>query len=329
MVETVGKLRVVYMGTPDFAATILDRVSQWEGAEIVGVYTQPDRPCGRGQVCKPSAVKMLALEKGYDIYQPLNFKEDDDVEQLKALKPDVLLVAAYGLILPQRVLDIATHGAINVHASLLPKYRGAAPIQRAIMNGDPVTGITIMQMEKGLDSGPILMQRALAIGIDDTAGTLHDELAVLGGDLLVEGLEKLVVGDLHPKIQDHDRSTHAAKLTKAEGLLDWSKTALELHAHLRGISPWPGGYFILEREGKKPVRVAIEPGTIGPDLDVKVKPGTVLGLNDNKIGIATADRVYYVSKLRPANKKVMDAKAFACGYLAQCEDATCSGEGLC
>lgn len=329
MVETVGKLRVVYMGTPDFAATILDRVSQWDGAEVVGVYTQPDRPCGRGQVCKPSAVKTLALEKGYDIFQPLNFKEDADVDQLKALKPDVLLVAAYGLILPQRVLDIATHGAINVHASLLPKYRGAAPIQRAIMNGDPVTGITIMQMEKGLDSGPILLQRALAIGIDDTAGTLHDELAVLGGELLVEGLQKLVVGDLHPKLQDHDRSTHAAKLTKAEGLLDWSKTALELHAHLRGISPWPGGYFVLEREGKKPVRVAIEPGTIGPDLEVKAKPGTVLGLEGNKIAIATADRVYYVSKLRPANKKVMDAKAFACGYLAQCEDATCSGEGIC
>ncbi|MCT4535047.1 methionyl-tRNA formyltransferase [Halodesulfovibrio sp.] len=329
MDEAVSKLRVVYMGTPDFAATILDRVSQWDGAEVVGVYTQPDRPCGRGQVCKPSAVKTLALEKGYDIYQPLNFKEDADVEQLQALKPDVLLVAAYGLILPQRVLDIATHGAINVHASLLPKYRGAAPIQRAIMNGDPVTGITIMQMEKGLDSGPILLQRALAIGIDDTAGTLHDELAVLGGELLVEALQKLVVGDLHPKVQDHDRSTHAAKLTKAEGLLDWSKTALELHAHLRGISPWPGGYFILERAGKKSVRVAIEPGTIGADLEEGIAPGTVLGLQDDAIAIATADRVYLVRKLRPANKKVMDAKAFACGYLAQCDDATCSGEGLC
>ncbi|OBQ51741.1 methionyl-tRNA formyltransferase [Halodesulfovibrio spirochaetisodalis] len=329
MDEAVGKLRVVYMGTPDFAATILDRVSQWKGAEVVGVYTQPDRPCGRGQVCKPSAVKGLALEKGYDIYQPLNFKEDADVEQLAALKPDVLLVAAYGLILPQRVLDIATYGAINVHASLLPKYRGAAPIQRAIMNGDPVTGITIMQMEKGLDSGPILLQRALAIGIDDTAGTLHDELAVLGGDLLVEALQKLVVGDLHPKVQDHDRSTHAAKLTKAEGLLDWNKTALELHAHLRGISPWPGGYFILERAGKKSVRVAIEPGSIGPELEEGFAPGTVLGLQDDAIAIATADRAYLVRNLRPANKKVMDAKAFACGYLAQCDDATCSGEGLC
>ncbi|MCG8529766.1 MAG: methionyl-tRNA formyltransferase [Desulfovibrionales bacterium] len=329
MDEAVRKLRVVYMGTPDFAATILDRVSQWDGCEVVGVYTQPDRPCGRGQVCKPSAVKQLALEKGYDIFQPLNFKEDESVAELAALKPDVLLVAAYGLILPQRVLDIAAYGAINVHASLLPKYRGAAPIQRAIMNGDPVTGITIMQMERGLDSGPILLQRALAIGIDDTAGTLHDELAVLGGDLLVEALEKLVVDDLHPKVQDDALSTHAAKLTKAEGLLDWSKNALALHAHLRGISPWPGGYFILEREGKKPVRVAIEPGKIGPDLDKQVAPGTVLGLEGDAIAIATADRVYYVSKLRPANKKVMDAKAFACGYLAQCEEATCSGEGLC
>lgn len=317
------------MGTPDFAATILEEVISWQGGDVVGVYTQPDRPCGRGQVCKPSAVKHVALENDLEIYQPVNFKNEADVEALRALKPDVLLVAAYGLILPQSVLDIATHGAINVHASLLPKYRGAAPIQRAIMNGDPVTGITIMQMEAGLDSGPILLQRALAIGIQDTAGTLHDELAEMGGTLLVETLEKLVVGDLHPKEQDHELSTHAAKLQKTEGVVNWNAPALAVHARIRGVSPWPGAYFMMHREGQKDLRIAITPGEIGPELETPVAPGTVLGVVENKLAIATADKVYYISSLRPANKKPMDAQSFACGYLANCEEATCSGEGLC
>lgn len=317
------------MGTPDFAATILKHTLRWSGGTVAGVYTQPDRPCGRGQSCKPSAVKMLALEEGLDIYQPVNFKDDSTVEELKALKPDVLLVAAYGLILPQRVLDIAPHGAINVHASLLPKYRGAAPIQRAIMSGDPVTGITIMQMERGLDSGPALLQRAMAIGIDDTAGTMHDQLADLGGRLLVEALDLLVKGGLHPKPQDDSLATHAHKLTKAEGIVDWNQPAKAVHAHIRGITPWPGAYFTLHRQDQKDLRVAITPGTIGEQLEEPAVPGTVLGLTEGKLAIATADRTYLVDSLKPANKKPMTAEAFYCGYLAQCDDATCSGEGLC
>lgn len=322
-------MRAVYMGTPEFAATVLKHVAEWGGCELVGVYTQPDRPCGRGQVCKLSEVKELALALGVPVYQPLNFKDPADVEVLRALAPDVLLVAAYGLILPQKVLDIPTYGAINVHASLLPKYRGAAPIQRAIMNGDPVTGVTIMQMEKGLDTGPILIQRAMAIGIVDTAGTMHDQLAVLGGRLLVEALELLPKGGLHPKVQNDALSTHAAKLAKNEGIVDWNQPAKVVHARIRGVSPWPGAYFMMHRAGHKDLRISIEPGEIGPAMETPAEPGTVLGLVGDKLAIATVDRVYYISTLRPANKKPMTATAFSCGYLSGCDDATCSGEGLC
>jgi len=327
-------MRAVYMGTPEFAATVLRQVAEWGGCEIVGVYTQPDRPCGRGQVCKFSEVKELALELGLTVHQPLNFRNEEDVQILRDLRPDVLLVAAYGLILPQKVLDIPTYGAINVHASLLPKYRGAAPIQRAIMNGDPVTGVTIMQMEKGLDTGPILLQKAMAIGIADTAGTMHDQLAAMGGRLLVEALELLPKGGLHPKPQNDELSTHAAKLEKSEGVVDWTQPAKVVHARIRGVSPWPGAYFMMHRAGQKDLRISIEPGEIGPAMEPATDgslpaPGSVLGLKDGKLVIATRDREYHISMLRPANKKPMNAAAFHCGYLGSCDDATCSGEGLC
>ncbi len=322
-------MRAVFMGTPEFAAVIVRKLADWGGCELVGVYTQPDRPCGRGQACRFSAVKEAALELGVPVFQPCTFREDADVRQLTELRPDVLLVAAYGLILPQRVLDIPTLGAINVHASLLPRYRGAAPIQRAIMNGDPVTGITIMQMEKGLDSGPILLQRAISIGIDDTAGTMHDQLAVLGAGLLVDALELAAQGALRSIPQDSALATHAAKLEKAEGIVNWHRPAKEVHAGIRGVSPWPGAFFMVHRVGQPSVRVSIDPGVIGPQLDHVVEPGTILGLVDGKLSIATADREYHIATLRPANRKAMTAEAFHCGYLAACDEATCSGEGLC
>ncbi|MFV0423012.1 methionyl-tRNA formyltransferase [Oleidesulfovibrio sp.] len=323
------KLKVVYMGTPDFAATVLSHILKWEGAEVAGVYTQPDRPCGRGLECSPSAVKKLALEHGLPVYQPLNFKADEDVEQLAALGADVLIVAAYGLILPQRVLDIAPKGAINVHASLLPKYRGAAPIQRAIMNGDAVTGITIMQMEAGLDSGPILLQRATGIGITDTAATMHDELADLGGRLLIDALERLVVGELIPIVQDHESATHAAKLTKADGEITWNRPVREVDAHIRGVHPWPGAFFALKREGCKPIRVGFEPGVMGEAVPEGIAAGTVVGLVDDKLAIACSDKLYLISSLRPASRKPMVATAFYCGYLSECSLAECVGLDEC
>ena len=303
------------MGTPGFAATVLENLLAWDDCRVIGVYTQPDRPCGRGQVCKPSEVKILALEKGLPVFQPVNFKDEADRQELAGLHPDLLVVAAYGLILPQSVLDIAPLGAINVHASLLPRLRGAAPIQRAIMNGDHVTGITIMQMEKGLDSGPILLQRALGIGINDTAETIHDELAIMGGTLLVEALGKLQEHSLHPVIQDHDLSTHAPKLQKTEGLVDWNRKAQDIHDQIRGLFPWPGSWFTWERRPGKTVKLTLYPGTIGEPLKPGVVPGTFLGMRGDTLAIACQDREYLLPKIKPAGSKALDAQSFFCGYL--------------
>lgn len=321
-------LRVVFMGTPEFAAVSLRHLLAWDGCEVVGVYSQPDRPCGRGQQCRASAVKVVALEHGLPVYQPVNFRNPEDVQTLRDLKADVLVVAAYGLILPQSVLDAAPMGAINVHGSLLPRYRGAAPIQRAVMNGDPVTGITIMQVELALDAGPMLMQRALGIGVDDTAGKLHDELAELGGRLLVTTLERMVAGTITPMPQDDALATYAAKLAKADGLVDWNRPAVEVHAHVRGVTPWPAAHFTLCLEGRKPMRVTIEPGAIGPELEKPVPAGSLVGLVDGALAFACSDRLYLVRTIRPADKKPMDAAAFWCGYANRC-DGECPGFALC
>ncbi len=304
------------MGTPGFAAVILSDLLADEGGEVVGVYTQPDRPCGRGQVCKPSDVKKLALEKGLPVYQPVDFKQEKDRQELADLEPELLVVAAYGLILPQSVLDIAPMGAINVHGSLLPKLRGAAPIQRSIMNGDHVTGITIMQMEKGLDSGPILLQRAMGIGIHDTAESLHDDLASMGGKLLVEALDKLEQGLIHPKPQDHDIATHAPKLQKSEGLVDWNRAAQEIHDQIRGLFPWPGTWFSFERRPGKTVKLTLYPGTIGGPVEPGTVPGTFLGMRGDTLAIACKDREYLLPMIKAAGGKPLDARSFFCGYLS-------------
>jgi len=315
----VPPLRVVFMGTPDFAAAILKKLAAWPGAAVLCAYTQPDRPCGRGQECRPSPVKLLALERGIPVRQPLNFKDPADVDALKAFAPDVLVVAAYGLILPQAVLDAARLMPVNVHASLLPRWRGAAPIQRAIEAGDTATGITIMRMEAGLDTGPILLQRALRIADGDHAGTLHDELADMGGDALLDALARLPQGRLMRLPQDAARATYAPKLRKDEGRIDWTLKAEILHNRIRAMHPWPGAYFDWERQPGKSVRLTIAPGRIGADRPADVAPGTLLGAVDTEAGpmlaIAAADRLYLTPRVTPQGKKQQDAKAFACGYL--------------
>lgn len=331
MVETEKRLTTVFMGTPQFAAVSLGHVLDWAGCEVLHVYTQPDRPCGRGQVCTPSAVKTMALEAGLPVAQPVHFKDPADVAALAALQPDVLLVAAYGLILPQAVLDIPRLGAVNVHASLLPTYRGAAPIQRAIMDGQHVTGITIMRMDAGLDTGDILLQRGLAIGIDDTAQTLHDELADLGGRLLVEALAKMTKGGLVRVPQDHDRATYAAKLSKNEGQLDWNQPALTVHNRIRGLFPWPGSWFDWPGLPGKPLRLTVYPGTLGPRLPRDARPGDIVGVDGDCILIACADQLYAVPRLKPAGCRALNGREFYCGYLSRCNqdnsvaDLTCPG----
>lgn len=311
------------MGTPDFAAASLRHLMGWPGCEIVGVYCQPDRPCGRGQICTPPSVKIVAMEHFLPVFQPLNFKDKADLAQLRALRPDLLLVAAYGCILPQAVLDIPSLGAINVHASLLPEYRGAAPIQRAIMDGRHVTGITIMQMAAGLDTGDILLQRSLAIGVDDTTQTLHDELAEMGGRLLTEALDKMHQGRLVRISQDHSRATYAAKLSKEEGRIDWNLPAQNVHNRIRGLFPWPGSWFDWDGMPDKTLRLTVHPGTIDSPRPGDSTPGDILGVAGDNVLIACADRLYAVPIIKPAGSKPLKGREFYCGYLSRC-----SGEHL-
>ncbi len=314
----IKPLRTVFMGTPDFAAEALRILLEFKGASVVAVYTQPDRPCGRGKHCKPSAVKTVALEQGIDIFQPENFTNKKDIDELAAIKPDVLVVAAYGLILPQAVLDIPAIHPLNIHASLLPQWRGAAPIQRAIENGDNVTGISIMKMEAGLDSGPVMVQRALAIGYNDHAGTIHDELAKLGGICICEAMARLQTGAYHFAPQDDSIATYARKLEKKEGAIDWNRPAAAIHNQIRAMYPWPGAFFDWHNPDGKAYRLHISPGEVGEEEAKGVEPGTILGEMDGKLAITTQDKIYLTPTVKPQGKKAMNVASFLCGYMKSC-----------
>ncbi len=316
-------MKIVFMGTPDFAAVVLRHLTARCGrtgfGEVVAVYCRPDRPAGRGRKLQAPPVKLAALEAGLPVFQPADFTAEEDRAVLAALQPDVLAVAAYGLILPQAVLDVPRLGPFNVHASLLPRLRGAAPIQRSIMDGDTCTGITIMRMEAGLDTGPMLAQRALAVGPDETAGELETQLADLGGRLLADTLERMAKGEAVPEIaQDNDRATYASRLTKADGLVRWALPADRVHARLRGVTPRPGGRSVVAVNGRE-IPVLLRPGRIGPLLQdaghPDAAPGDILGLSERHLAVACTDRVYLVPALRPADKGFMDAVAFWNGRL--------------
>ena len=243
--NTTSPLRIIFAGTPDFAAASLQALidhQEQNHYELVAVYSQPDRPAGRGQKLVASPVKQLAVEQGIPVYQPLNFKAEEDRQVLADLNADIMIVAAYGLILPKAVLDTPKLGCINVHASLLPRWRGAAPIHRAVIAGDTITGITIMQMDVGLDTGDMLLKKECDIKPEDTSGTLHDRLAVLGGEALIEALELLRKGALQGTPQNGDITSYAEKLTKQEGQIDWTQDALTISRKIRGLTPWPGAY---------------------------------------------------------------------------------------
>ena len=321
-----AKLKLVFMGTPDFSAVILNQILAWPDGEVLAVYTQPDRPAGRGKRLQAPPVKELVLQHCLEVRQPLNFKNPDNIAALADLAPDFLLVAAYGLILPQAVLDIPRLAPVNVHASLLPKYRGAAPIQRAVMNGDAETGIAIMRMEAGLDTGPVYAMRGLPIGPEATAGDIHDALACLGGQLLLETLPGIAAGKITATPQNDAAATYAPKLSKEDGRVDFAKTVREVHNQVRGVSPWPGAWCELEREGENAgelIRVRICPGKPAPPKynmeHAGMPPGTVLGVLDDSLAVQCADGAYLIPEVCPANSKMMAALEFACGYLNQAE----------
>ncbi|MFN7086819.1 MAG: methionyl-tRNA formyltransferase [Burkholderiales bacterium] len=295
-------MNLVFAGTPEFAAVALDALLR-AGHGIALVLTQPDRPAGRGRKTRPSAVKSLAMDRGLPLLQPPTLKEQGLTEVIAALEPDALVVAAYGLIVPQALLDIPRLGGINIHASLLPRWRGAAPIQRAILAGDAVTGITIMQMDAGLDTGAILLQEAVPIGSTDTAQTLHDRLAELGGKLIVRALAEPLV----PREQDAAAATYADKIDKREALIDWSESAQTIERKVRAFNPVPGASSLLGGVNIKIWRAEVERGVNAP-------PGTVCEAGAGGIVVACGDGGVRLLELQRAGGRRLPAAAFLAGF---------------
>ena len=298
-------LRVIFMGTPDFAVPALTEIVG-SGFEVVAAYTQPPRRAGRGMAERKSPVAEVAEGFAIPVFTPVNFKEASIRDAFTAHRADVAVVAAYGLILPQEVLDAPAHGCLNLHASLLPRWRGAAPIQRAIMAGDRDTGIGVMRMEAGLDTGPVCLEERLAISDDMTAGMLHDALARLGGPLIVRALHALSRGSLDCRPQAADGIEYAAKVDKAETRIDWSRPADEVHDHIRGLSPFPGAWFEVERGGKRE-RVK---GLRSVQVEGSGAAGTVL---DDALSIACGDGAVRLLEVQRAGKGPVAADAFLRG----------------
>ena len=291
-------MRIIFMGTPDFAVPALVALHE-AGHEIACVYTQPPRPAGRGKKLRPSPVQAKAEELGLEVRSPKSLRKEEPQAEFAALQADVAVVAAYGLILPQEVLDAPTHGCLNIHASLLPRWRGAAPIHRAIMAGDKQTGVTIMQMEAGLDTGPML-SKVTTLVLDKTTGELTEELAELGANAMVDVLANLSILSAEP--QDDAASTYAPKIDKAEARIDWSRPAGELVRHVHGLAPFPGAWFELEGERVKVLRAEVAEG--------EGEPGEVL---DNGLTIACGDGAIRPVRLQRAGKPAMSREDFLRG----------------
>ena len=303
-------LRIVFMGTPDFAVPCLQTLLE-SPHSVVGVFTQPDKPQGRKMVLTPPPVKVLAAENGVPVFQPEKMKDPATLEQIKALDPDLIVVVAYGRILPRAVLELPRYGCINVHASLLPKYRGAAPIQWAILDGETETGVTIMQMDAGLDTGDMLYRKKIPITSEDTFETLHDKLMVLGGEAITEALPLLEAGKLVPEKQDDTKTCYAALITKEMGKLDFTKTAAELDRLIRGLTPWPSAYTHYHGKQLK-IWKAIPMATAH-----KEAPGTILTVNKDSFEVAASEGSLKVMELQLEGKKRMTTHDFLLGVKVQ------------
>ena len=298
-------MRVVFMGTPDIAATCLKRIIT-DGFDVVGVYTQPDRPKGRGMKMVASPVKEVALANGLPVFQPENFRADETVEQLRALRPDVAAVVAYGRILPQRVLDIAPKGFINIHASLLPQYRGSAPYQWAVLDGQKETGVTAMYLIREMDAGDIIDAVKTPIAPDETAGELLDRLAVLGAGLLSKTLGRIEMGGVTHTKQDESRVSYAPMLDKSMCPIDWNRTAQQVHDHVRGLHPWPVATMELNGQHFKVHATRIVPGS--------GKPGQILGLTKTGLVIACGEGAVEIQSLQAEGGKRMAAPDYFRGH---------------
>ncbi|MBI5943442.1 MAG: methionyl-tRNA formyltransferase [Chloroflexi bacterium] len=299
-------IRIVFMGSPEFALSTLSALAAAQQYHVVGVVTQPDRSSGRGRELKSPPVKTLALELNIPIMQPEKLRAPEAMEQLRSWAPDLIVVAAFGQILKKDVLDLPRYGCINVHASLLPRWRGAAPINAAILAGDEETGVTIMQMDAGLDTGPMLAMKSIRIKPDDTAGSVLTALSTLGADLLNETLPEYISGKLTARPQPAEGATYAPMLKKEDGLLDFTRPAVELERRVRAMNPWPGGWFDWNGHPLKVMRastVSVEKGLVsGSRLIVQGRPA-----------VMTADGALILDEVQPAGRKIMPGKSFLAG----------------
>lgn len=289
--------RIIFAGTPDFAANHLQALLD-SRHQIVAVYTQPDRPAGRGQKLVASPVKQLALQHGIPVLQPVSLRDEAAQQELATFNADLMVVVAYGLILPQVVLDTPRLGCINSHASLLPRWRGAAPIQRAIEAGDTETGVTVMQMEAGLDTGPMLLKTVTPISATDTGGSLHDRLAELGPPAVLDSIELLLSGQAQPKIQDDALANYAHKLSKNCSLIDWNRPAVEIERAIRAFSPWPVSHSLLQGQSLKVHAATLAEGS--------GTPGSILHADRHGLLVACGEGALLLTRLQLPNARAMD-----------------------
>ncbi|AFM42568.1 methionyl-tRNA formyltransferase [Desulfosporosinus acidiphilus SJ4] len=313
-------MRIVFMGTPDFAVPSL-RALAGHGHEIVGVFTQPDRPAGRGKKLKPSPVKSAAEELNLPIFQPAKIKTPEGIQCLRELAPECIIVVAYGQLLSKEILDLPSRGCINVHASLLPSYRGAAPIHWAIINGEEYTGVTTMLMDEGLDTGDMLLKREIKISQKDTMGEIHDKLALLGGELLIQTLRELEQGTLTATAQS-GKSNYAPLLNRDHERIDWTRSAVELHNQIRGLNPWPGAFALFREEQFKVWRSTVFSGQRAAEKEnsfqgSNAEVGQILEVLEEGLLVQTGDGLLWIAEVQPAGKRPMSARDFLNGRHGQ------------
>lgn len=300
-------MKIVYMGTPDFAVNPLKALIE-KGYDVVGVFTQPDKPVGRKAILTPPPVKVVAQEAGIPVFQPDTLKNGEGIKILEELRPDIAVVVAYGKILPKDFLEFPKYGCINIHGSILPKYRGAAPIQRCVLDGEEYAGVTSMQMDVGLDTGDMLLVEKTKIGENETSGELFDRLAVMGADLLIKTLEAVKKGEIKPVKQDDSKSTYASMLDKTMSPVNWSKTAQEVHNQIRGLDPWPVAQTVLEGKNLKLFRSEIK------EIDGNGNPGEMKILKNGLAVFCGDGKAVFVNEVQYEGKKRMKAADFFRGH---------------
>ncbi len=307
-------MRVVFMGTPDFSVGTLRELVK-AGHEVVGVVSQPDKPKGRGKSLMPTPVKEAALELGLPVYQPKKVREPEFIEILRKLEPEVIVVVAFGQIIPQEILDLPPYGCINVHASLLPKYRGAAPIQWAVIDGEPQSGVTIMKMDAGLDTGDMITKVVVPIAEEETGGSLFDKLSAAGARLLVDTLPSLTNGTaVYEKQPEESPTPYAAMIQKQMGNIDWNRPAVEIERLVRGLNPWPSAYTKLKGKTLKIWKAQVIEES---ENDAALAPGTVIQADTHGLYVKTGQDILNITELQLEGKKRMDTPAFLRGYTVE------------